>query len=218
MVRRILVVAAAVLLVVGTAAAEPRFGDLPTKVGQHLMDLNPAGEYDIIPAWGGTPAQPNPVVGGPCDAFAGGEWVKFDDNVHSPDSPWHWETEVYNPTGYTLDFNAEWSLGGVEVAFALSLDPGASFWIDIVSDEKPETRNGWLWKVRNGVGAPIGIDASVVEGYAGDARGIFTDIKDGTAEETTFPGDLKIEFPEPATVLMVGLGGGLLVLLRRRKR
>jgi len=215
--KKILLVAAAVLLVAGTATADPRFGDLPTKVGQKLFDLNPAGQYDTIPAWGGTPSQPNPVVGGPCGVFAGGEWVKFDDNVNSPTAPWHWETELYNPSGYTQEFNAQWTGGGVDVTYALTLNPGASFWIDIVFDETPELQNGYMWKVTSTWGSPLGIDASVVEGYASDARGIFVDVKDGTYEETTGPGDLRIEFPEPATFGLVAFGG-LLVLFRRRKK
>ncbi|MBN1764946.1 MAG: hypothetical protein JW860_06780 [Sedimentisphaerales bacterium] len=152
------------------APAAPNSGYLPTKAGDCHLNLNPEvdNEYDLIPIVGGEPDMPNPLIGDPCGVYRTGEWVHFIDEYDqdSPQSPWHWETELYNPNDQPMAFIAGyyWPTGlGI---FLVTMDPGASFSVDIIFSEVPEESTEWVFSCTSYLPDEIGVDTAVTEPYS----------------------------------------------------
>jgi len=176
-------VLAALTVVALRAGADPGFL-VPSVPGVVHLDLNPLGQYDVIPGGGGVPALPNPVVGGPSGVFPGGEWVAFSDNLNAPAQPYNWETELYNPNATTMVFTAGWYWPGGSAAYSLTLPPGGSFYLNVITPETPETAN-WSWGCASGLNQSIGVDTSIVEN--GGNPGLYAVFSSGTQSQPITP-------------------------------
>ncbi len=178
---------AAALAVMGVLALQaPAYAShLPTYGDYVLMDLNPPGQNDILPAWSAMPAFPQPVTGGPAPTFAGsfggGEFVDFQNNTLGDPAtdPLHWQTEFTNPNSWWITFPAIFDMPNFDAAgsspqFAViqgvllgwvGLLPGWSVTVDIAMPNirtRSTTFPGmWSWAVGAYLPYPVAVDASV---------------------------------------------------------
>lgn len=157
--------ALAVLTGSGIAYAIP----LPTHGDVVHFDLNPGGGYDTLLPWPGTPASPNPVVGGKpptyAGSFEGGEFVNFTDALPS-DMLQMWENEIQNPTAITRTFKLlirDENPAVLTRWLWVTLDPGWSILIDFHVTEWRSEMGSFTWLAGSLLKYPINVDASVTE-------------------------------------------------------
>ncbi len=171
---------AAALAVTGVLTLQgPAYAShLPTHGDVVLFDLNPTGQSDLLYAWSGLPAFPNPVVGGPsptlAGSFGGGEFVDFPNFVQAG-RYLHWETELTNPNTWWITFPTvfDWPsikftsqpTVGISLLAWVGLLPGWSVTVDMALPNFPAVYppfpGWWWWAVGTYLPYPILVDASV---------------------------------------------------------
>jgi hypothetical protein len=190
---------------------------IPTHGAVVHLDLNPAGAIDVLPAFAGVPPVPVPVVGGPCGAFATGEFCNFVDGLVSFPEPFHWESEIVNVNAFPVAFNVVFFSPAGIVRGRLGLLPGAAFNIDIHVPDVPEV-GPWRWTGFSFLPFPIGMDTSVTENPA------LQDLiacGSGCTFDPTITDNPDVTYrleavPEPGSAVLLAVGLTTCIFLRRR--